>query len=221
MKAKPIEGRILYGGPSRIADHGHAPRESGSGKGRSMSITPRTDSIIAVLNTHTEAQAIVRELQKVRFDMKKLSIVARDSHAEEHVVGCYNTSGKVRYWGDLDAFWGSFWGLLAGSAFLLVPGIGPIVVVGPVVSWIVAALEGATVWGGLSAVGAALYGLGIPQDRILTYESSLKANKFLVIAHGTTEEIDRACDILQGAKWGEAEVHRGGTPQAKLQMAGL
>jgi hypothetical protein len=28
-----------------------------------MSITPRTDSIVAVLNTPTEAQAIVKELQ--------------------------------------------------------------------------------------------------------------------------------------------------------------
>lgn len=190
-------------------------------KKQSMSITPRTDSIVAILNTYTEAQAIVQELQKVRFDMKKLSIVARDSHAEEHVVGCYNTCGKVRYWGDLDAFWGSFWGLLAGSAFLLVPGLGPIVVIGPLVSWIVAALEGEAVGGGLTAVGAGLYSLGIPRDRILTYENSLRANQFLVIAHGTTEGIDRVCDILQGTEWGEAEVHRGGTPQAERQTAGL
>ncbi len=190
-------------------------------KKQSMSITPRTDSIVAVLNTHTEAEKLVKELQKVRFDMKKLSIVARDYHADEHVVGYYNTSGRVRYWGDLDTFWGGFWRLPVGSAFLLVPGLGPIVVVGPLVSWIVAALEGASVWGGLSAVGAGLYSLGIPRDRILTYENSLRANKFLVIAHGTTEEIDRACDILQGTEWGESEVYRGGTPQAELQMAGL
>lgn len=51
-------------------------------KKQSISITPRTDSIVAVLNTHTEAEKIVKELQKMRFDMKKLSIVARDCHAE-------------------------------------------------------------------------------------------------------------------------------------------
>ena len=163
----------------------------------------------------------MKELQKAGFDMKKLSIVARDYHAEEHVVGYYNTGDKVRYWGKLGAFWGGFWGLLVGSAFLFVPGLGPIVVGGPLVSWIVGALEGAAVLGGLSAVGAALYSLGIPKDSILIYESSLKANKFLVIAHGTTEEIDRVHDILQGTEWGKAEVHRGGTPQAELQMAGL
>jgi len=190
-------------------------------KKQSMSITPRTDSIVAILNAHTEVQAIVKELQKARFDTKKLSIVARDCHAEERVVGYYDTSGKVRYCGDLDTFWGGFRGLLVGSAFLVVPDLGPIVVVGPLVSWMVAALEGAAVGGGLTAVGTALCSLGIPRDRILAYENSLRANKFLVIAHGTTGEIDRACDILQGTEWGEAEVHRAGTPQAEQQMAGL
>ncbi len=190
-------------------------------KKQSMSITPRTDSIVAVLNTHTEAEKIVKELQKVRFDMKKLSIVARDYHAEGHVVGYYNTDDKARYWGESGEFWGGFWGLLVGSAFLWVPGLGLIVVVGPLVLWIVAALEGVAVGGGLTAVGAALYSLGIPRDRILAYENSLRANRFLVIAHGTTEEIDRACDILQGTAWGEAEVHRAGTPRAELQKTGL
>jgi hypothetical protein len=186
-----------------------------------MSIIPRTDSIVAVLNTPTEAQAIVKELQKAGFDRKKLSMVARDGHAAEHVVGYYNTGDKARYWGELGEFWGSFWRLLVGSAVLLVPGIGPVVVVGPLVSWIVAALEEAAARDGLSAVGAAFYSLGIPQDSILKYESALRANKFLVFAHGTTGEIDQVCGILQGTEWGEAEVHRGGTPQAELQMAGL
>jgi hypothetical protein len=43
------------------------------GKKHSMSITPRTDSIVAVLHTHTEAETIVKERKKVRIDTKKLS----------------------------------------------------------------------------------------------------------------------------------------------------
>jgi len=186
-----------------------------------MSITPRTDSIVAVLNTPADAQAIVKALEKAAFDMKKLSIVARDCHAEGHVVGYYNMGDKARYWGELGEFWVGFWGWLVGSAVLWVPGIGPVVVVGPLVSWIVAALKRAAVPGGLSAVGAALCSLGIPKDTILKYESSLKANKFLVIVYGTTGEIDRVCGILQGTEWGEAEVHRAGTPRAATPMAGL
>ncbi len=179
-------------------------------KSRSKSVPRKDDSVVAVLNTHIEAEGAVKELQKAGFDMKKLSIVGRDYHAEEHVVGYYNTGDRVRYWGKLGAFWGGFWGLLFGSAFFVVPGIGPIVVGGPLVVWIIGALQGAVIVGGLSAVGAALYSLGIPKDSILKYERSLKSNKFLVVAHGTTGEIDLARDILRGAGSVETDVHRGG-----------
>jgi hypothetical protein len=186
-----------------------------------MNETRKNDSMVAVFTTHIEAEGAVKELQKAGFDMKKLSILGKDYHAEEHVVGYYNTGDRVRYWGKLGAFWGGFWGLLFGSAFFVIPGIGPIVVGGPLVAWIIGALEGAAVVGGLSAVGAALYSIGIPKDSILKYESSLKSNKFLVIAHGTTAEIDRARDILERAGCADAEVHRNITPSVELQAAGV
>jgi len=86
--------------------------------------------------------------------------------------------------------------MLFGSAFFLIPGIGPLIVAGPLVAWIVGALEGAVVVGGLSAVGAGLYSLGIPKDSILRYERALKTDKFVLIAHGSVDEITRAKDIL-------------------------
>ena len=103
------------------------------------------------------------ELQKDGFDMKKLSIVGKDYHTDEHVVGYYNTGDRMMYWGKLGAFWGGFWGLLFGSAFFWVPGIGPLVVAGPLVPWIVAALEGAVVTGSLSALGADCTASGFPR----------------------------------------------------------
>lgn len=165
-------------------------------------------SVVAIFNAHTEAEEAVKNLQKAGFDMTKLSIIGKDYHAEEHVVGYYNTGDRMGYWGKLGAFWGGFWGLLFGSAFFVVPGIGPIVVGGPIVGWIISALEGAAVVGGISAVGAALYSIGIPKDSILKYENSLKLNKFLVIVHGTTGEIGQARDILHGDKSIETNVHR-------------
>ncbi len=165
-------------------------------------------SVVAIFNAHTEAEEAVKNLQKAGFDMTKLSIIGKDCHAEEHVVGYYNTGDRMGYWGKLGAFWGGFWGLLFGSAFFVVPGIGPIVVGGPVVGWIISALEGAALVGGISVVGAALYSIGIPKDSILKYENSLKLNKFLVIVHGTTGEISQARDILHGDKSIETNVHR-------------
>ena len=99
------------------------------------------NSVVAIFASHNQAEEAVRELQKDGFDMKKLSIVGKDYHTDEHVVGYYNTGDRMMYWGKLGAFWGGFWGLLFGSAFFWVPGIGQVLVAGPLVMWIVAALE--------------------------------------------------------------------------------
>ncbi len=148
------------------------------------------DSFIAVYDTHAEAEIAVRELAKSGFDMTKLSIVGKDYHTEEDVVGYYTAGERMKAWGATGAFWGGIWSLLFGSAFFLVPGIGPILVAGPVVAWIVGALESAVVVGGLSALGGALFSIGIPNDQILIYENHLKAGKFLVIAHDVTSAKD-------------------------------
>jgi uncharacterized membrane protein len=167
----------------------------------------RKNSVVSIFNTHTEAEEAIRELQRSGFDMKKLSIVGKDYHAEEHVVGYYNTGNRVKYWGKLGAFVGGFWGLLFGSAFFFVPGIGLLAIGGPLVSWIIGALEGAVIVGGLSAVGAALYSIGIPKDSIIKYETSLKSNKFIVVAHGSIEEVNKARGILEATSAAETAVH--------------
>ena len=154
------------------------------------------NAVVGIYNSHTEAEASIKELQRSGFDMKKLSIVGKDYHTEEHVVGYYNTGDRMKVWGKLGAFWGGFWGLLFGSAFFFIPGIGPLIVFGPMVGWIVGALEGAVVVGGLSALGAGLASIGIPKDSIVQYETALKSDKFLVIAHGTAEEVAKAKSIL-------------------------
>jgi hypothetical protein len=128
--------------------------------------------------------------------MKKLSIVGKDRHAEDHVIGYYNAGDRMKYWGKLGAFWGGVWGLLFGAAVFWVPGLGPLVVGGPLVSWIVAGLEGAVVVGGLSALGGGLYSIGIPRDSILKYEREIASDRYLLVAHGTKEEVQRARNIL-------------------------
>ena len=59
-----------------------------------------------------------------------------------------------------------------------------------------AAIENAVIVGGLSAIGAALYGIGVPKDAVVKYEMSIKADKFLVMAHGTVAEMARAKAVL-------------------------
>ena len=133
-------------------------------------------------------------------DMHKLSIIGKDTHTDEHVVGYYNTGDRMKYWGKTGAFWGGFWGLLFGSAFFAIPGIGPVLVAGPVVAWIVGALEGAVVVGGVSAIGAGLYSMGIPKDSIVQYEMALKTDKFLLMVHGTARKWRRRETFIEGTR---------------------
>jgi uncharacterized membrane protein len=177
-----------------------------------MTNTNANNSVVAICKSHTEAEAAVKELQRSGFDMKKLSIVGRDQHTDEHVVGYYNAGDRMKYWGKMGAFWGGIWGLLFGSAFFLIPGVGPLLVAGPLVGWIVGALEGAVVVGGLSAIGAGLYSLGIPKNSILQYETALKAGKFIVIAHGTAAEAAHAREIINRTNPEALEEHQPSRP---------
>ena len=164
------------------------------------------NSVVAIFESHSQAEDAVCELQKSGFDMKKLSIVGKDYHTDEHVVGYYNTGDRMMYW-ETGAFWGGLWGMLFGSAFFFVPGVGPLLVAGPLVAWIVGALEGAVVTGGISALGAALVSIGIPNNSVLQYEANVKAGKFLLILHGTPEEVERAKDRLDNTQATETTVH--------------
>jgi uncharacterized membrane protein len=166
-----------------------------------------TNSVVAIYDTHEQAEHAVKELQQAGVDMKTLSIAARDTHTDEHVVGYYNAGDRMKYWGKMGAFWGGFWGLLFGSALFAIPGIGPILVAGPLVAWIVAGLEGAAVVGGVSAVGAGLVSIGIPKDSVLKYDVALKTDKFLLVVHGTAGDVNNAKDIIAGTENSSYAVH--------------
>jgi hypothetical protein len=167
------------------------------------------NAVVAVYRTHVEAEAAVKELQRSGTDMRTLSILGKDTHADEHVVGYYNAGDRMKYWGKNGAFWGGFWGLLFGSAFFAIPGIGPVLAAGPVVAWIVGGLEGAVVVGGLSAIGAGLYSIGIPKDTVLEYETALKTDKYLLLVHGTIAEVERARGILETTHPINVRLHTG------------
>ncbi len=165
------------------------------------------NSAVGLFGNHEDAENAVKELEKSGYDMKKLSVIGKDYHSEENVVGYYNTGDRMATWGKFGLFWGWVWGILFGSAFFLIPGIGPVMVGGPLVSWILGALEMAVITGGLTALGGALASIGIPEDSVLRYETALKANKFILIVHGSVQEVEKARGILMHNKAEEANVH--------------
>jgi len=160
----------------------------------------KNNSIVAVYPSHIAAEAAIKKLKESGFDTKKLSIVGRDHPTDDHVVGTYKVGDRMKVWGKTGALWGGLWGLFLGSAFFWIPGLGPILVGGPLVSSIVGALEGAAVGGGISAIGAGLYKMGIPKENILEYETALKAGKYVLIVHGVMNDTTQAKEILNRTK---------------------
>ncbi len=97
----------------------------------------KINSVVAVYGDHSQAEEALRAFQSSGFDMKQLSIVGKDYHTEEHVIGFYNTGDRMKFWGKRGAFWGGFWAVLFGSALFLIPGFGHVMVLGPLAGWIV------------------------------------------------------------------------------------
>jgi hypothetical protein len=167
----------------------------------------KSDTVIAVFADHNSAEAAVKKLTAAGFEMKNLSVVGKGYQTDEKVVGFYNEGDRIKFWGTRGAFWGGLWGMFFGGLFLTIPVVGHVIVLGYLASMAAYGIANAIVVGGLSALGAALYGIGIPKDSVIQYETAVKADSFLVMAHGPAEEVARAKAILGTFEPSRLDVH--------------
>jgi hypothetical protein len=154
-------------------------------------------SALCLVDTETQADAIVSKLRSAGFSDNDISVLFPDkgstrdfAHKKETkmpegaTVGA-STGGVV----------GGTIGLLAGIGALAIPGLGPFIAAGP----IMAALSG----GAIGAVGGgltgALIGLGIPEYEAKRYEGKVKEGGILISVHSeSNDETNRAKDIFKG-----------------------
>src|SRR5258708_33358517 len=156
--------------------------------------------VVAVYPDHASAEEAVRRLVKEGFAMKDVSIVGRDFQVEEAPIGFVSARDFVGAGAGTGAWVGGLFGLLIGAAFLVLPGVGPVVVAGPLSAALLGGLEGALAGAAMGALSGALVSLGIPKNQALKYETEVKAGKFLVIARGTPDQVERAKALLSSGK---------------------
>lgn len=152
-----------------------------------------------IFDTRALAEAAINSLSQSGFDVRKLSLIGKGYHSEEHPVGFYTVADKVKAWGSTGAFWGGIWGLLLAPAVFVLPGVGLVAMAGPVVAALVGALEGAVVVGGLSALGAALTQVGVPKDQVIRYETALKVDKYVLLVHGDAQDQAKVRTVIGSA----------------------
>ena len=159
----------------------------------------KPDATVAVYQTEHELTVAVKHLEHEGFDMSKISVLGTGMTEERHIIG-FETPGKhTARW----AKWGGLWGWLFG-AFFFIPGIGHIAVGG----YLLYLLAGAGIGAAGGALTGALTSVGIPKDGVPQYVADLRADRFLVIAHGISGEVQRARALLSATDHHRLDHHQ-------------
>ena len=164
-------------------------------------------SVVGVYKALGAAEAAVRSLGDGGFPIQKVSIIAKNLEDDRRIHGYVTACDVARSSASTGAWVGGVFGLLAGAAFLWVPGFGPLIVAGSLASALLGGIEGAVAGAAVTGVFGWLLGLGVSQDKILKYEEAVKAGKFLVIAHGPADTVGKARKILAGSGAEPLEMH--------------
>ena len=131
--------------------------------------------VVCICETHEEAERAMYNLQAAGIDMGTLSIATKDIDSVVHDVDYYDF----------------------GAETFRIPGIGALLVSGPLASWIVTAFSNGT-GGGLSIVRAALSTLSIPPASTLRYEDALRSGKYLLIVRASPDAVASALAAIGG-----------------------
>ena len=163
----------------------------------------RTCNTVALFADSLQLQRALQTLHQAGFQLGQLSVIGKNQHHEINVTGVVDSGSGNRYWGRFGGLAGSLWRPRGGSALLLFPGIGQVVIFGPLVNTLGSALAAA----GSAALGSALAAYGLPQDCALRYDNAIREGRLAVVAHGNAVETGAARLLLETAGAIEVQQH--------------
>ena len=180
----------------------------------------KEQSVVGTYSTMANAEAAVRMLNKGKFPIDQISILTTNLSDEKDVVG-FVTQGDVVKEGTKEGAWfGGLFGLLMGTAFIWVPGVGPFYVAGSLAALLVSTLGGTVAGATFAGILSGLASWGVDKKHIIKYADDLKGGKFLVIAHGTPEEVNKAHEILKNSNQEELDIHAEEITEKNYSQAG-
>jgi len=164
-------------------------------------------TVIAVYPDHPSAEDAVRRLQKDGIPMQNISIIGKDFQTVEQPLGFVTTGTIAKEGAKVGAWTGGIFGLLVGAAFLILPGVGPVFIFGPLSAALLGGIEGALGGAAFGGLVGALVGLAVPKDSAIRYESQVKAGKFLVTLQADAQQVQRAKSLFTAGKTESVEVY--------------
>jgi uncharacterized membrane protein len=151
------------------------------------------NATIGIYENHDKAVDAVVKLKDAGFPVKQLSILGK---AQEEVVDdklhvMEKDPLKVAGIGTGTVV-GTALGVLTGVGLFAIPGVGFLYGAGALVGAI-AGFDFGLIGGGIATVLATV---GVKEDYAKKYHDELEAGKFIVVAHGSKEEVAKASEIM-------------------------
>jgi hypothetical protein len=159
-----------------------------------------TSVTVAAFGSIAEAETTVRTLIEGGVSADKLSVLAKDMQCEKQVHGFVTSCDVAKKVATGSAWLGGLFGVLAGAAFIWVPGAGPLIVAGSLASTLLGGVEGAVAAAATGGVLGWLGALGVNKKHILKFEDHLKAGRYLVVVNGSVEDLEKADSLLSNTK---------------------
>jgi hypothetical protein len=156
--------------------------------------------VIGVFDDYNDASQAVEGLRQAGFAAKDISLLGKDTDELRPLVSDLHSAEPDKVVTGFTVA-GAFGGFLIGLGTLLVPGIGQLVIAGP----LLAALSGAAAGSYIGFLTGALAHFDVPETEAKLYETHLTAGKVLIAVHAELpEERFRAEEIMD--RFGAIEV---------------
>lgn len=152
-------------------------------------------TIVGLFDDAAHAQAVVRDLESAGFDRDDISLVRSNAQGGTTTT----TAGKATDVGDNAADGagkGAVVGTVAGLVALAIPGIGPILGMGPLLSGLTAAGIGAASGAAAGGLMGALAASGIPDEDAKLYTEGVRRGGTLVTVRADDEDANEAIAIF-------------------------
>ena len=159
-------------------------------------------TITAFFDRYEDASEAVRRLEAAGISHRNISLIASNegdrysSHASRTFDGTNHHDDDVSDGAGTGATVGTLAGggagLLAGLGMLAIPGLGPVVAAG----WLVSTLVGAGAGAAVGGLAGALVDAGVDENDAHAYAEGIRRGGALVTVRASDAEVDRIVDIL-------------------------
>lgn len=149
-------------------------------------------TLVATFDHQNAAERALSGLHDAGFGGEELSVMAKDPRRLKEVDAEFIEGSYLEDAGKVGGVFGGVVGAVMGLFGMFIPGVGPIVASGAILSLLCGTAVGAAA-GGL--IGG-LAGMGVPQTEAEIFVNSLKDDKILLVVTADSERILEAKQII-------------------------